>query len=95
MIPTAGNAKNSSYLRAIRQQRSNERFPSGHCSYLGLIVDPSPDGSPGFRQEPEWGIYRGSGYGLPGGEGGGWLVTFARDARFGPGYLVAFAVDTR
>lgn len=48
---------------------------------------------PGFAVESDW-AYRCAGEGLPGGTGGGWLVTraSASDAPWEPGHLIAYAI---
>jgi hypothetical protein len=60
-------------------------------AYLGMTID-GPTG-PDAISESDLGIYRGSGFGLPGGQDGGWLVTFVHQQD--RGFVVAYAVDQR
>lgn len=67
----------------------------------GLTIDEGDSRGENFVIERDWGIFRGSGYGLSGSDGSGWLVTFAAnkmtsDGRIqGPGYLVAHAIKAQ
>lgn len=68
------------------------------AAHTGLPIEADSRGE-SFPVERDWGIYRGSGYGLEGTQESGWLVTFAaaeQDAMgeiVGDGYLVAHAID--
>lgn len=70
------------------------------ASDTGLVVDRLDSRGENFPVERDWGIYRGSGYGLAGSDDNGWLVTFAANKIsptgriVGEGYLVAHAVET-
>lgn len=70
------------------------------ASDTGLVVDQRDSRGENFQVERDWGIYRGSGYGLAGADDSGWLVTFAANKIsptgriLGKGYLVAHAVET-
>ena len=65
----------------------------------GLRVDENDFRGENFRVERDWGIYRGSGFGLEGTDASGWLVTFAANSQGstgdirGTGYLVAHAIE--
>ena len=65
----------------------------------GLTVDENDSRGQNFRVERDWGIYRGSGFGLEGTDRSGWLVTFAASSQSsfgdirGTGYLVAHAIE--
>lgn len=64
----------------------------------GLVYEPAEGGSvAGFPSEADWG-YRATGYGTgpDTANGGGWLVTFARNDRDDrEGHLIAYEVDVR
>lgn len=70
------------------------------ASDTGLVVDQRDSRGENFPVERDWGIYRGSGYGLAGSDESRWLVTFAASKIsptgriLGEGYLVAHAVET-
>lgn len=61
---------------------------------IGLNLAPGAPG--GFESEADWG-YRLGGAGRPGGNGGGWLLTFARGVRHPSpdevGHLIAYDID--
>jgi hypothetical protein len=69
--------------------------------FIGLPVNDEPGFPPTISVEADWGIYRGAGYGLPGGRDGGWMVTFTSpsntvasiDSTKPDGYLIAYACD--
>lgn len=69
------------------------------AAYVGLPIDGTDPRGENFPAERDWGIFRGSGYGLAGTNGSGWLVTFAAAGQgalgsiLGEGYLVAHAIE--
>ena len=78
-------------------------FPTTRAlaEHTGLRVDESDPRGENFAAESDWGIYRGSGFGLPGSDESGWLVTFAAGGKsstgriIGSGYLIAHAIQKR
>lgn len=65
----------------------------------GLAVDKADARGENFAVERDWGIFRASGFGLPGSDRSGWLVTFAANDMSatgricGYGYLIAHAIE--
>ena len=72
-------------------------FPTTRAlaAHVGLRVDESDPRGENFPAESDWGISRGSGFGLPGSHQSGWLVTFAAEGRSSTsrGYLIAHAIQ--
>lgn len=65
------------------------------AAHVGLKIDKSDPRGENFAYEADWGIYRGSGFGLRGSRDSGWLVTFAARSPYSPtGFLVAHALQS-